>query len=426
MRGRLLGALLVAFTSITSATGAAQAVTGSGSIAVTAQPGGSFSLSLLDGVDPLGSTAQGMVGQTPTVSNRSVKVGGSAYATSEVETAVIGQDGSLTWSGLPDGVYLVAGIGAVPFLAPIPSLVNGVWTYQVTATPKQLTVGIAQQVDDAHAHTSAGMVTWTVPASVPHDTASITSFVVAEKLDARLTTRSTRVRVLQSDGSAAPSVVRGQDYVVDEAPSIVTVSFDEVGSAKLPADGTVQLEVDTTPSAGGILTTVASLAINGTELTHASATTAWGELQVSASDSQTAAPLSGAAFDVRVSMDDPEPLTRLETGGDGKTTPLLLKAGTYWLTETSAPQGYEKPASPIEVTVQADTELQTTTVTHISTEASARSSAPTGVFGTLAVTGFSAWMLLGASACLLALALLALIPAHRRTTPPSRPSDPRP
>lgn len=56
----------------------------------------------------------------------------------------------------------------------------------------------------------------------------------------------------------------------------------------------------------------------------------------------------------RATDDDKTTVTEIEVGSDGKLVIQGLDADTYYLTETKAPDGYNKLAAPIKVTIDSD------------------------------------------------------------------------
>jgi hypothetical protein len=337
-----------------------------------------FTLARLDDIDLTTArgwdSAEALVDAPVTRANQaSVTVNGQDHPTTAIGGSLrtTGADGTIAWTDLPFGVYVVTegddtganGIiaGTDPFLLTLPQPDSGGWLYDVHAYPKNSVSNLTQSVDDALAFTNDDIVTWTVTAKIPvmRPGTQLNRFQIADATGQGLAYRGARVAIRGSSGSPAPS---GGDGYVLAAPApgkngSVTASFSGESASNLPQGGTVTLTVATNAVAGGILSPTATLAINDSEPLSATASTSWGHVRIRKTDTTTAQPIEGAVFEVCAT--DPGTgtcpagaiATRFTTDRDGRSPDLLLKTGTYWLVEVRTPDGYAAETEPTRIDV---------------------------------------------------------------------------
>ena len=91
----------------------------------------------------------------------------------------------------------------------------------------------------------------------------------------------------------------------------------------------------------------------------------------------------------------------LTTGQDGAATIDGLAAGTYYLVETAAPEGYQLDATPIEVVITASTDDGATADSLIVSKTIDNTKTPalpvTGGAGTVAITAAGVVLVAGAA-----------------------------
>lgn len=119
-------------------------------------------------------------------------------------------------------------------------------------------------------------------------------------------------------------------------------------------------------------------------------------------DANTQEPLQNAKFDLRKGTPEGDVVGTLTTGQDGTASIDGLAAGTYYLVETDAPEGYQLDATPIEVTINASTNenasdadltVNVPTITNTKTPALP----VTGGAGTVAITAAGVVLVAGAA-----------------------------
>lgn len=119
-------------------------------------------------------------------------------------------------------------------------------------------------------------------------------------------------------------------------------------------------------------------------------------------DADTQEPLQNAKFDLRKDTPAGDVVGVLTTGQDGTASIDGLAAGTYYLVETDAPEGYQLDATPIEVRIEALTDENATAadlVHNVPTITNTKTPAlpVTGGAGTVAITAAGVVLVAGAA-----------------------------
>ncbi|MFJ2534611.1 SpaH/EbpB family LPXTG-anchored major pilin [Microbacterium maritypicum] len=322
----------------------------------------------------------------------SITAAGHALGTGSTQTTSVA--GTAAFTGLPVGLYLVEETGypagvtpAAPFLVTVPLTDpnnQNTWLYDVHVYPKNAVTTAQKTVSDAASIELGDTVTWTITADIPN-VDPIDGYKIVDPLDDKLTYVGTTVTL--SDGTA---LVAG-DYTVthDAATNAVTVEFTAAGLVKIAANMTasVVVAIDTTVNAVGEIANQALVYPNAASFDIApgqpggpmptnTPETKWGEFTIEKTDGTKT--LQGAQFQVFTSAADAAAQTNAVSLG-GQTTfevdtnGLLTLSGLrysdfannqtvapgdagfiqYYLVETTAPDGFELLAEPIEFTVTA-------------------------------------------------------------------------
>lgn len=118
-------------------------------------------------------------------------------------------------------------------------------------------------------------------------------------------------------------------------------------------------------------------------------------------DADTHVPLQKATFDLHKGTAEGNVVGTLTTGQDGAATIDGLAAGTYYLVETAAPEGYQLDATPIEVVITASTDDGATADSLIVSKTIDNTKTPalpvTGGAGTVAITAAGVVLVAGAA-----------------------------
>lgn len=118
-------------------------------------------------------------------------------------------------------------------------------------------------------------------------------------------------------------------------------------------------------------------------------------------DADTKVPLQNATFDLHKGTAEGDVVGTLTTGQDGAATIDGLAAGTYYLVETAAPEGYQLDATPIEVVITASTDDGATADSLIVSKTIDNTKTPalpvTGGAGTVAITAAGVVLVAGAA-----------------------------
>lgn len=118
-------------------------------------------------------------------------------------------------------------------------------------------------------------------------------------------------------------------------------------------------------------------------------------------DADTHVPLQNAKFDLHKDTAEGDVVGTLTTGQDGAATIDGLAAGTYYLVETAAPEGYQLDATPIEVVITASSDDNATADSLIVSKTIDNTKTPalpvTGGAGTVAITAAGVVLVAGAA-----------------------------
>lgn len=316
-------------------------------------------------------------------------------------------------------------------------LTTDVWTFQITnngavdeengketgrvlketivnyATPSNIVKNVTTDGQDLESTKSVGdNVTWIIKPAIPADIENYESFVVTDRLDSRLTYKSTSVTA----GNDALTV--DVDYTVVYDNDLLTITFTPNGLAKL--DGKVlKIEVVTTLSESvtvGEINNTATLTYEnagGTTGTEEDSATVWtGGIKIFKHTIGNT-PLAGAQFKVYISEEDAKAgQNAIQRGGkdlvitsneDGYAIVEGLGEGNYWFVETKAPvdengESYAMLKAPVKVTLDKE-KASENYATQAILNTKLVSLPITGGIGTLIFT-FSGIALMGAAALL--------------------------
>lgn len=118
-------------------------------------------------------------------------------------------------------------------------------------------------------------------------------------------------------------------------------------------------------------------------------------------DADTQKALPDAVFELHKGSATGNVVATLTTGQDGKASVDGLAAGTYYLVETAAPEGYQLDATPIEVVITASTDDNATADSLIVSKTIDNTKTPalpvTGGAGTVAITAAGVVLVAGAA-----------------------------
>lgn len=343
------------------------------------------------------------------------------------------QEGKIVLNNLLAGYYQMKETNAPEGYG----LTTDVWTFQITnngavdeengketgrvlketivnyATPSNIVKNVTTDGQDLESTKSVGdNVTWIIKPAIPADIENYESFVVTDRLDSRLTYKSTSVTA----GNDALTV--DVDYTVVYDNDLLTITFTPNGLAKL--DGKVlKIEVVTTLSESvtvGEINNTATLTYEnagGTTGTEEDSATVWtGGIKIFKHTIGNT-PLAGAQFKVYISEEDAKAgQNAIQRGGkdlvitsneDGYAIVEGLGEGNYWFVEIKAPvdengDPYAMLKGPVKVTLDKDQTIDNYVTKNI-LNTKLVSLPITGGIGTLIFT-FSGIALMGAAALL--------------------------
>lgn len=294
----------------------------------------------------------------PGVDPATILAPGAALGT-PLDFAPTDATGETSLSGIALGLYLVQEVAspsnviapALPFLitVPLPNSGGTGFNYDIHVYPKNSVADEpVKTLSTTDAYGIGDTVTWTITSVIPNfaDRDELTSYVITDDLDPRLTYVPSAVVTVNGVALTAPDVT-----VSTTDP--VTVTFNGTGlDALYAAPGEdVVIEIDTEVNAPGAIVNTASVAVNGTTFPSNDVTTEWVPVQLT--KVETGSPttvLAGAVFSVFLAETGGAPLsidvagvptTQFTTAADGTLLIPGLKAGVeYWVEEITAPVGY--------------------------------------------------------------------------------------
>nr|WP_195969104.1 SpaH/EbpB family LPXTG-anchored major pilin [Cellulomonas hominis] len=367
---------------------------------LTALPGVEFTAKQVPGIDL--TTNAGWEAAADMTSAEAAAAVASVTGVSGTTAA----DGTLTFSGLPLGLYYVAetyvpmGVtAAAPFLVTLPltdPVDNASWMYDVHVYPKNSTTHTDKTIQDEDAVAVGDDVLWQITSTIP--VGGTDGFKMVDLLDARLTYKSVAVRI------GATTLTEGTHYTVT-TPDVggrtqVSVQLTAAGLA-IANDNLGQaivFDLTTTVVGTGEIANEADIYNNQTDIDNEDPSdttggcepgdedceptdppvTKFGELTISKVDATNSATLlAGAVFQVYTSESDAlsgtNPVTingvsSWTSGADGKVSISGLRYSNwengaelpaadwqhYWLVETTAPAGYELLAAPVQFDVTSN------------------------------------------------------------------------
>lgn len=320
--------------------------------------------------------------------------------------------GAATTGTIPEGIYLAieqtppASMGitsiSAPFIVAVPmaSADGTSWINPVNVYPKNEAVAVSKTAN-VQSVSVGDKVSYTITAGVPADLSDIQTYTINDTLDNALNFDSITTPLEATDNSGNSIEVPAGDYTISPtSPSStgntpVAVTFSGAGITWLAANKIVSVQVvlnatvnsNITTSVTATNTATASFTNNSgiTTTTNPSpvppALIHTGTITVTKQDDLSGDPLSGAVFKVASSQANAEAGNYLETDASGNildvgdsgygatgTNPVTITTGsngigsvsgladqangspaTYWITETTAPAGYNLLVSPVQV-----------------------------------------------------------------------------
>ncbi|MCT9869670.1 SpaH/EbpB family LPXTG-anchored major pilin [Paenarthrobacter aurescens] len=304
--------------------------------------------------------------------------------------------GTATFGSLPVGLYLVtetnypSGVTpAAPFLVSVPLTDpdnNDNWIYDVHVYPKNSITGAEKTVTDAPDVKLGDQIDFTITGDIPNEEV-IDGYKIVDALDDKLTYVGASATL--TNGTA---IAEGTDYTVefDAASNTASIVFTPAGLLLLAAnnDARVQVVVNTTVNTIGEIENEALVYPNlgsftavpgepGGPIVTPPVVTKWGEMTLEKVNENGEA-LAGASFSVYATEADAQAGTNpivlngqstFTVAADGTLTISGLRYSdwangaavapgsadyrTYYLVETTAPEGYELLAEPISFLINS-------------------------------------------------------------------------
>lgn len=355
-------------TAGTTTNGTQQNVSG-----LTPVPGVQYQIQPVNGVD-LSTSTGWQTASTLTVSSTGVVSGGGTTYTvgSATQLPLTSSSGVTSYTTSSAAVYLVTEVSAPapvvgvapPFLVtlPLPLASNNSWLTNVFVYPKNTAANTpTKTINDSSALGLGQTVSWTISSTLPTfaQGTSLTSYVVSDTVDPRLTVTSTSAVTVSLGGTAVPSA----DYTVAVNSGVLTVTFNSAGISLLGANAgsTLAVGIPTTVTSvgSGTIQNTPVTTVNGTSYTGTPVQTTWGSLQLKKVDQSTPGnALSGAVFEVFTNQTDAKALSNpVSVSGQSQftsdSTGLVNIAGlkaqldgqgpdlTYYLVEVTPPNGFQ-------------------------------------------------------------------------------------
>ena len=307
--------------------------------------------------------------------------------------ATTNASGLASFTSLPVGLYLVqesqaptvpansAVTKSMPFLISVPLTDpqdRQNWVFDVHAYPKNVISSVTKTVNDGSAYALGQAIRFTIDSTIPGGSVT-TKYVVRDKLDPKLTYRSTTVAI---NGQTTT------DFTATHDKGLVTVTlgatarkaaFDALASNP---NAKISVTHEAIVAASGEISNQAELTFERegepeTEVPSTVIETKFGGINVLKHNRESKA-LSGAVFEVRAAHTKDfatatavavNGKTKWTTGADGKVSIDGLRYSNwangatvaegsphynfYWLVEKQAPVGYELLPEPIPFTVTA-------------------------------------------------------------------------
>ncbi|MDU0968928.1 MAG: SpaH/EbpB family LPXTG-anchored major pilin [Actinomycetaceae bacterium] len=238
----------------------------------------------------------------------------------------------------------------VPFIItmPFPNYNDGktvtAWSWNVTATPKNVVAGTpTKTTDDSQAHVAGDTITWDITVPVPDTT--VKTFKVVDNFDSKLESPAL-VKV------TVGGVDKTSEFTASAVDNELTVTANDPASLK---GQTVVVTVSAKVKDAGAIPNTAEVFVNDS---HQKVTTEgeskWGEINVlKFKKGDETAVLAGAKFDLYLAKDETSNELGVKLLGDLTTNDkgtldkdLVVKAGRYCFVETQAPEGYVLDKTP--------------------------------------------------------------------------------
>lgn len=298
--------------------------------------------------------------------------------------------------------------------------------YDVHVYPKGEQKHAGKTVADAATYTVGESVKWTITAPIPYK--GTDGFQIVDDLDKRLGEDTSLS--LQVNGVSLTSTDYTRQRITSGAQPQLVITLTAIGRAKVNTHkgGTLALSFNTVVKEAGVITNVAKVydsakAIASKQPTEVTpvATTKFGSFTVETVDAIDASPLKGAIYKVYKTKADADAdrsaisingvSTWTNTAASNKALIRGLRFSNwennaeistrqspreYWLVQVTAPQGYERYATPVSFLVTHDDQKAVDLTVKNSAESNAGFELPlTGGSGTTALSIGGGALLLG-------------------------------
>lgn len=323
-------------------------------------------------------------------------------------------DGKVSFTNVPVGEYILKEVQAPAHY----TLSNATYSFTIEAKNKDVklteTAKNYKQLDvtafDKADGTAVGArtINWTITAPIPTDIDKYQNYYITDTLPSELTYDAKSLKVTLVNAGGTESVLASEKYTFDA--NAFTVDFknaltDLKGNASLKITFSTTLKENIAEENLGVVTNSATLYYQAELDTQISNIPDTGIAKIYGLNvnktTLTGTGLPGASF--RLYLNEIDAVTANDnyiyevTNANASHLFSGLNAGTYWLVETDAPQGYAKLQKPVKVIINANDNDYMENVTIINTK---NVSLPiTGGIGTLIFT-FSGIALMGAAVLL--------------------------